>query len=167
MRRGSEVGVLVANASVCEEEWSIFQIIPKPRALMTTQRFTVVSRSAISHHRHELCGQMTMANASSMDTSFVHLSSHPTMEDHEANKLSRRNLQSPVELEPDEYSPVPRSASDGDGLHVVVTAGPVHRESHTRSLVKGLTWRVLATTTTTVSKSYIVGARMSSTRHYG
>jgi uncharacterized membrane protein len=43
---------------------------------------------------------------------------------------------------------------DKDGLHL--TAAP-QEESHTRSLLKGFTWRIIATTTTTVIAWLVIG----------
>ena len=49
--------------------------------------------------------------------------------------------------------------SSNDGLLRIHNSAPVvvQAESHTRSLLKGLTWRLLATTTTTVIAYWITG----------
>jgi len=63
----------------------------------------------------------------------------------------KKQSESPALAVIDEY---PKGEEQGAAVGLMRGA-PVIRETHTRSLVKGLTWRIVATSTTTISESSV------------
>lgn len=63
----------------------------------------------------------------------------------------KKQSESTVSAAMDEY---PKDEEQGAAVGLMLGA-PVIRETHTRSLVKGMTWRIVATSTTTISESSI------------